>query len=349
MLGLDSRTLQQAWTWFLFALGIAIVYAIRNTLALFALALFLALMLAPLVTLVERYTPVQFPPAVALAVVYVLFLGALFSILAAITSTITNEAGLLAQRLPAALGENPLHRLPLPVWLEPLRDRAAALLDERLSEMGRNAIPLLGGAFQRLASGLGTLLSGVLIPIVAFFFLKDGKAIRRALLRAMDEEHRPLIGSLLSDLREVLSQYVRALVILSAVTFVCYFSFLALTGAPYVALLSGAAALLELIPGVGPFSAAVTIIIVTSLSGYPHWLLLLAFFVVYRLVLDYGLQPVLMSAGVELHPMLVIFGAFAGAEIAGVMGLFFSIPLLAAGRVILKRLRAQAAQSVTHP
>ncbi len=339
MFGLEPRALRRIWTWFLFALTVVLVYLIRDTLVTFALAMFLALILSPLVTLVERFTPVRFPRAAALAVVYILLLAGLAAIFAAIVSAITGEARQLAQRLPEALSGNPLNRLPLPSWLEPIRERIAAVADERLQEIGQNVFPLLMRALQQVVSGAGAVMSGVLIPILAFFFLKDGKAIRRSLIRAFDESRRPLAAALLSDLRTVLSEYVRALVILAAVTFVCYFAFLALTGAPYSALLSGAAALLEFIPGVGPFIAAVVIVGVTALSGYPHWILLLAFFGVYRLAQDYVLQPALMSAGVQLHPLLVMFGALAGGEIAGVMGVFFSVPLLAALRVVLKRLR----------
>jgi len=52
MLGLDPRALKTIWTWFLFALAIAVVYIIRSTLVTFALAVFLALLLAPIVAAV---------------------------------------------------------------------------------------------------------------------------------------------------------------------------------------------------------------------------------------------------------------------------------------------------------
>jgi predicted PurR-regulated permease PerM len=48
-----------------------------------------------------------------------------------------------------------------------------------------------------------------------------------------------------------------------------------------------------------------------------------------------------MSAGVELHPLLVIFGVFAGAEIGGVAGVFLSIPVLAMARIFIRRIRKQ--------
>ena len=54
---------------------------------------------------------------------------------------------------------------------------------------------------------------------------------------------------------------------------------------------------------------------------------------------DYVLSPHLMGRGVELHPLLVLFGVFAGAEVAGVAGTFLSVPALALCRILYLRLR----------
>jgi predicted PurR-regulated permease PerM len=49
-----------------------------------------------------------------------------------------------------------------------------------------------------------------------------------------------------------------------------------------------------------------------------------------------------MGSGVELHPVAVLFGVIAGQQIAGIPGMFFSVPLMAAVRVIMKRLHKEA-------
>jgi predicted PurR-regulated permease PerM len=56
---------------------------------------------------------------------------------------------------------------------------------------------------------------------------------------------------------------------------------------------------------------------------------------------DYVLSPHIMGQGVELHPLLVLFGVFAGAEVAGVAGSFLSVPLLALIRILYLRMRRQ--------
>ena len=60
--------------------------------------------------------------------------------------------------------------------------------------------------------------------------------------------------------------------------------------------------------------------------------------IVYRIFQDYVLQPYLMSSGVALHPLLVIFGVLAGEQVGGVAGMFLSIPALATLRVVYVRL-----------
>jgi len=61
--------------------------------------------------------------------------------------------------------------------------------------------------------------------------------------------------------------------------------------------------------------------------------------IVYRLFQDYVLSPFLMSSGVELHPLLVLFGVLAGEQVAGIPGMFFSVPVIAGLRIIVIRMR----------
>jgi predicted PurR-regulated permease PerM len=157
----------------------------------------------------------------------------------------------------------------------------------------------------------------------------------------VDRKYQLLVHQILQDLHRLLSQYLRALLILSWVAFVFYAVFLSLTGAPYAVLLAGVAGVLEFIPAVGPFIAMVIIGAVGLFSGYTHWFLLLIFLVVYRVAQDYILQPLLLSSGMRIHPLLIIFGILAGGELGGVPGIFFSIPLIAALRLIFLRLWKQ--------
>jgi len=341
MLSLDQRVLRAVWTVFLFALAVALIYSIRGALMTFTLAIFLALLLSPLVTLVDHSTSIRIPKTVALTVVYVLLIVAFGAILIGVVSGVASDARTLSGKLPEQLRSDPLGGLPLPGWLEPVRERLGVWIRDRLDEFGQNALSLTGQALKQLATGLGAAVSAVLVPILAFFFIKDGKQLRDGFIHSVPREYQFVLHQILQDLHRLLSQYLRALVILSMVAFVFYGTVLSLTGAPYAVLLAGIAGLLEFIPAVGPFMAVLIISAVGLFSGYTHWILLLLFVVVYRVAQDYILQPVLLSLGMRIHPLLIIFGVLAGGELAGIPGIFFSIPLIAALRLIFLRLWKQ--------
>jgi predicted PurR-regulated permease PerM len=183
----------------------------------------------------------------------------------------------------------------------------------------------------------------VLIPILSFFFLKDGRKLTDQALALTTGRRRAMWEDILSDLNVLLGQFMRALVIISLATLTLYSIFFAIAGLPYPILLASIAALLEFIPLVGPLTAAAIILLAAALSGAGHMLVILVFLIAYRFLNDYGLSPHLMSSGTELHPLLVIFGALAGEELAGIPGMFLSVPVLAALRVLYVRARkAQA-------
>src|SRR5260221_10002724 len=99
---------------------------------------------------------------------------------------------------------------------------------------------------------------------------------------------------------------------------------------------------------IGPLTASVVILLAPGFSSYPHGWALAAFLGAYGIFQDYVLSPHLMSSGMELHPLLVVFGVFAGEQIAGIPGAFLSVPVMAILRMIYGRLeQARLRQVVT--
>lgn len=340
MLGIDRRTAEVAWTLLLFAVLLAAIYAARRTLMIFTLALFFAHLIAPIVEHAEKLFSRKVPRTAVLTIVYVLLLGVLVTILIQVGSKIGEEAAVLASRLPDAMKQqDPLSHLPLPAWLEPARPRLTEMIHDRMGDLSNDVLPLLSRAGTQILNGIGNVLSVILIPILSFFFLKDGHAMREAIVDSVDARRRGLVDDIFSDLHLLLAQYIRALVILAISTFLFYLTFLSVISVSYAILLAGIAAMLEFIPVVGPLAASIVIVLVAAFTGFPHLLWIVIFLALYRIFQDYVLSPYLMSAGVEIHPMLVLFGVLAGEQIAGVPGMFFSVPVMAALRMILIRLR----------
>jgi predicted PurR-regulated permease PerM len=314
---------------------------LRGVLLLFFFAILLAYLLSPLVDLVDRVTDKRVSRTIALAAVYLAILAIVGAAGAWIGARIVREAAELASALPKLLSDpERLRQFPLPVWLEPYRDSAITAIAERLEAGVSQIMPLMTRAGRGLASAIGSLLHLILIPILSFFFLKDGAAIRRRLLAQFaDDGRRQMLEDLLADVHLLLAQFMRALVLLSLATFVTYAVALAILGVRYSLLLSLVAALLEFIPVAGPLMATVCIFLVAIFSGGASLLGIALFLILYRLFQDYVLQPHLMSQGVEIPPMAVIFAVLAGERIAGFAGMFLSIPALAILRIIYVRIR----------
>src|SRR5882724_2119485 len=154
-----------------------------------------------------------------------------------------------------------------------------------------------------------------------------------------DHERRRLSVTIALDLHSVLGEYVRAQVLLCALTFVVWTVLFLVAGVPYALVLAAIGGALEFLPVLGPLAAGVTVIAVALFSGFAHPGLLALFVLVWRLLQDYVSSPLIMGRGVELHPGLVIFGVLAGGELAGVAGMFLSVPVIAGLRVVWRRLR----------
>jgi predicted PurR-regulated permease PerM len=99
---------------------------------------------------------------------------------------------------------------------------------------------------------------------------------------------------------------------------------------------------MEFVPVVGPLVAALLIMGVALLMSYQHWLILLIFLASWRVIQDYVVSPRIMGRSLELHPLAAIFGVLAGAEIAGVLGVYLSIPVMASLRIVWRRWRLYA-------
>jgi len=333
MLGIDERALRIVWTVFLFALLLALIYFLRETLVIFAVSIFFAYMLSPIVGLVERFVAKR--RTLALTVVYILLIGGLVGIGFAVIPTIAEEATSLVASLPALVNGGEISRFPIPHWLDPVRTQVIAAAKREANTLETSLLPFLQQAGTKILSGLGYVLPAILVPILAFFLLKDARDIRASLIGAVENRaDRRKVKLIINDVHAALTSYIRALVLLAIASFCAWAVFLRLMGYPYELLLAGLAGILEFIPVFGPALALVIILIVSAVTGAGGLLWIVLFFGCYRVFQDYILNPYLMSTGVEIHPLLVLFAVLAGERLAGIPGMFFSIPVIAILKVV---------------
>lgn len=339
--GLEAHAARVTWTALVVALALYAAYLIRETLFVFVLAVFVAYMIAPLVSLIDRHKGRRMPRTASVAAAFVVVLAVVGAAVALVAPVASDEAAKLAEQLPKITeGGNVAQWIPLPSWLEPYRNRMDSYVQENLKGATEAAAPMMKEVGAKAFRFAGGLIYLVLIPILAFIFVKDGPEIRRTFMGELDSgKKRSQVGQIVWELHDALSHYIRAVGLLCLATLVAYGLFFSLAGVPYGILLAFVAAALEILPLVGPLGAAVIALFVAGASGYEHLLWIVAFIAGYRVFQDYVLTPKLMSGNIGVHPALVIFGLLAGEQLGGVAGIFLSIPVMAALIILYRHAR----------
>ncbi|MCC8400543.1 AI-2E family transporter [Paraburkholderia sp. MMS20-SJTN17] len=346
MLGFDVGAARKVWTAFLIGLLLFIIYIASTTVLVVVFAVFFSYLIYPMVALVERVRPRRVPRVASIAIVFVVVVALLAVVGSLFGVELQDQASRLVKQLPALLRTDVQNRLPLPHFLEPLRERILEFVRSQIETGSDKAVPLARSLGVGVVHAAGNVIYLVLVPILSFLLIKDGEKMRKAFLALLNRPHRTLWVGIVDDVNVLLSRYVRALLFLSLATLLCYGIAFSLFGVPYAFLLAVSAALLEFVPFAGPLAAIAITLVVAVFSGFPHPFWLLLFIGLYRLFQDYVLNPYLMSEGVEVSPFLVIVGLLAGDQLGGVAGIFLAVPVIAALKIVVSR--AQVFYAASH-
>src|SRR5947207_4013033 len=264
---IDSRTTRILFTVLLFALGIGFLYVARRTLIAFLFAIFFAYLVDPAVSRVEKWTRAR---GSAIAVIYVLILGCLFTFFFFVGPRIGHEAQKLTESLPSLIqrvnsGEI-VQQIGIEHGISPItRDQLSSYLRSHSGFL----LVIAQHAGLRIAEVAQQSWLLVLIPVLAVFFLKDGGTFSRvALSFVQSKPQREFMQGVIGDMNEMLAQFIRAQLILVALSWAAYSSFLALMKVPYALMIGTAGGILEFIPVVGPFVATLLIVGVALLNSY---------------------------------------------------------------------------------
>jgi predicted PurR-regulated permease PerM len=349
MFGIDDRIARYTWSVIAVLLGLGVLYRIRETLFVFIVAILFAVLLSPLIEQLNRRLPGR-SRTPAVAIVYLVLVGLLVFGMFEIGSRVVVQAEALTAKLPQLLS-NLQHPKGLPVPA-PGSERTTVLLELRklIAEHAQQIFSFMPAAALKVFAVARSTFFLVLVPILSFFFLNDAEQIREFMITLVPEgPRRRQLEELGSDLHVLLAQYVRALVLLAAFVFAAYAIAFSVMRVPYSMLLAAVEFPLEFIPIVGPAVGFVVIMLVSGFSGYHHLILVVAFLAVFRVFEDYVVSPRFMSGEMKLHPLMIIFGVLAGAQLGGIIGCFLSVPVIAALRIAYVRFRRRRLVVVREP
>jgi len=315
-----------------------ILYALRRVILLVVLAIFFAYLLAPLVEWAGRPFTVRgrahvMPRGLAIGVVYLLISGFLALAAALLLPQIGTQVTQLAEEAPSYLD---LARSRALGWTSSYEAyRLPAAVRDAIDKSASHAVGVAG---TYVTEGLGNLLIQLLgylpwlmlIPILAFFLLKDSASFRAIALHTLPRGRWRWRGrELFQDINATLAVYIRAqLIACLLIGTVCTIGFY-LIGLRYALVLGLVAGLLEFIPLVGPLVVALIATLIASFSSVKHALAVVVFLGVVRIVHDYVIYPRIIRHGIPLHPFAVIVAVLCGAALAGVPGIFLAIPTVA--------------------
>ena len=194
----------------------------------------------------------------------------------------------------------------------------------------RLAASALGDVPQVTVAIFGSL---VLVIILSLYMLADSTAIIARLKRVIPGRYADEVDIVERTVSRAFGGFLRAQVILAGIQTVLTVAVILLVGLPYGFLIGGASALAMLIPFFGPPLALIPPIVATAIWA-PQWLLVVApvLLVVQTILVNYT-QPRLMREALGMHPLLVLVGLVVGAQVAGLWGALFGIPVLAVANV----------------
>lgn len=324
-------------------LTILLLFRVVHVLTPFIAAIITAYLFNPLVSLLYRRTRIG--RAFWIVVLYLLAFSLLYWVWTWVWPRIVGQYQELVSQVPFiveqlndALGGRERIELGggITLNLAPLE----AQIITAISDLGRTMSGSVPGI---VFSALETLIFTLVYLIITFYLLLQANHLKEWAVGLIPLPYRQEICELGHQIDRVLGAYVRGQLMLIVIMSVLLYIPLSILSVPYALVIAVASGVLEIIPILGPWTAAAIAMAVAlfqpevpfGFSNLGLAGLLAAIYFALRQIEDHFIIPNLMGTLVRLHPAVVIFAILAGGAIAGVFGLLISIPVAAVIRIIL--------------
>ena len=337
----DKAALDLRWQWMILLVLLGgIVYLLSPVLMPFVIAALFAYLADPIVDRLERWMGRGLAVSLVFFVVTIVVTGILLVLVPFIEHQISN---FLTQ---------------LPIWIDWFQTRATPWLTEHFGvspdlldtrsiintlqthwkEAGGFAAATLAHVSKSGMTIIGWLVNLVLVPVVAFYLLRDWDILVERIHTMIPRGVEPVVSRLAHESDVVLGAFMRGqLSVMIALAFF-YGAGFWLTGLSVGPLIGMVAGLISFVPYLGAITALVMGVI-AALVQYHDWyhvVLVVVVFVVGQLLEGYVLVPRLVGEKIGLHPVAVIFAVLAGGELFGFLGVLLALPIASVLMVVLR-------------
>jgi len=213
--------------------------------------------------------------------------------------------------------------------------------------------------FAATLTGIARIVDLILIPVLAFYFVLDGHALRNEFLALVPRRRVRETLALLRESSAIMRSYIIAQLWLCVIAGMVVYIGLSLIHMPYALIFGLLAGITRAIPIIGPILGGIPIVLLAAVLPGDHGggialaLKVLVFFSGLHLFESKLLMPKFIGHRIHLHAAVVIVVLLIGAEFFGLLGMFLAAPLAAIGRILVNyyviRPRRLAARSLAPP
>lgn len=349
----DSILRQYPILWLIIAIVFGgLVFLLAPILTPFLLAFIVAYLGEPIVRLLEKW---KAPRWLAILVGYLLLL-CVSGVLILMVLPLAQE------QLQRAIEQAPVYKATILGYLQPVLDiwrsysgTVKSSLTEQsgsntagsVASLAKDAVPRAGDIIGNTVgvvtrSGLAiatTLMNLFLVPVLAFYFLRDWNKLGDHSLQLVPKRYRKKTASIAQEVDEVLHSFLMGqLLVMMSLAFM-YSTGLWLIGLEFGLLIGAIAGLLSVVPFLGTIIGLVlaTIAMLVQTGQWQELWLVVLVFGVGQFIEGNILTPKLVGDKIDLHPVVVIFVVLAGGQLFGFTGVLLALPTAAVGWVIIKR------------
>ncbi|HET6631255.1 MAG TPA: AI-2E family transporter [Rhodanobacteraceae bacterium] len=336
------------WTatlrWQLLALCLLIglaLWALSPVLAPFVAAAVLAYLGDPLADRLER---LHMGRTLAVTIVFVVMIALLVGAVVLLVPLVERQITHLVQSLPryaawfrTDAGPWLQQHLKLdPETFDP--SRLLTLLKEHIGSAGGLAAAVVARVSRSGLALVGWLVNIVLVPVVAFYLLRDWDTLVERIHRLVPRGLEPTVSRLAHESNAVLGAFVRGQLLVMLALGLIYGIGLWLVGIDVGPLIGMVAGLVSFVPYLG-FIIGLIASLIAALVQYHDWLhigLVLVVFAIGQAMEGYVLTPRLVGGKIGLHPVAVIFAVLAGGALFGFVGILLALPAASVIMVLLR-------------
>lgn len=307
---------------------------LSTVLVYIGLALFLALGLDPIVSLLERKLPRGAAVAIVVAVVILVFAG----IILAIVPVLVQQISHLVETMPGTIDD-----ITKSGWYRDVTRQYGDSIQQGVDGILKffkdpGNLATIGGGLIAVGAGIAGGLTGVtIVLILTLYFMASLRSIKRVAARFVPAYRRDGFTELLNDVSGAVGRYVIGQVSLALINGILSLIFLTIIGAPMPALLALIAFLGSLIPLVGTLIGAIINSLICLLASPLTALVAFIYYLVYMQVEAYVLSPRIMNKAVAVPGAIVVIAAVGGGTIGGILGALVAIPVAASAIIIIQK------------